>query len=99
MSLLVLAGASPVASTTIGSGVGATANYYFQSNYAYPSSIERSSRAIPYVVLVLVSAAMNALIFFALTERLSVEVSAAQLATTAVVAAFNTVAFERIFNI
>tara|TARA_R100000306_G_scaffold5998_1_gene8483 strand:- start:410 stop:940 length:531 start_codon:yes stop_codon:yes gene_type:complete len=96
MSGLVLLGMAPVAATFSGSVVGAVTNYWLQRTLAFPNARPHIQAIWRYVFSCSLAALLNVLIFFVLHQLLEISVVPAQLLTTAAVAVFNYVVYQRL---
>ena len=93
MSGLVLLGMAPVAATFSGSVVGAVTNYWLQRTLAFPNARPHIQAIWRYAFSCSLAALLNVLIFLVLHQ---ISVVPAQLLTTAAVAVFNYVVYQRL---
>ena len=96
MSGLVLLGIAPVAATFSGSVVGAVTNYWLQRTLAFPNARPHIQAIWRYAFSCSLAALLNVLIFLVLHQLFEISVVPAQLLTTAAVAVFNYVVYQRL---
>ncbi|MEW5249520.1 GtrA family protein [Microbulbifer sp. 2201CG32-9] len=99
MALVVSLTGQPAIATFVGSASGAAANYGLQRQLAFPNAGSHRQTFSRYLLSCVLAWGANLSFFILLNQIMQVTVIAAQLVTTAMVAAMNFVVYKRlVFN-